>query len=172
MKKIVKKLITKKNSEKSKLEKNQGGYEKKKGFVILPIFASTSPEVRRLSISGGTLTSKIPVWAIIGSVFIWHMYCPRSSSWTLVICKLKVVIKSPETEIRGSWVMTVSAKDKMALESDRTHPTCNKGQNNEILLNNVRKILILFSVYYSICDFSRLKVWNNSNYKREQRSQV
>ena len=31
MKKIVKKLITKKNSEKSKLEKNQGGYEKKKG---------------------------------------------------------------------------------------------------------------------------------------------
>ena len=62
MKKIVEKLITKKNSEKSKLEKNQGGYEKKrKGFVILPIFASTSPEVRRLSISGGTLTSKIPV---------------------------------------------------------------------------------------------------------------
>ena len=34
--------------------------------------------------------------------------------------------------------MTVSAKDKMAFESDRTHPTCNKAQNNEALLHNVR----------------------------------
>ena len=38
MKKIVKKLITKKNSEKSKLEKNQGGYEKKERVLLFYLF--------------------------------------------------------------------------------------------------------------------------------------
>ena len=59
----------------------------------------------------------------MGLVFNWHIYCPLSSSFTLVICKLKVVVKSPVTLIRLLKVITVSCNVWIAFVSDFTHPT-------------------------------------------------
>lgn len=66
--------------------------------------------------------SKI-TWLFIGSVLIWHMYCPLSSSCTFLICKFHVVWSLCDTDTLGLCVMTWSCMACMAFVSALTHPT-------------------------------------------------
>lgn len=65
-------------------------------------------------------------WLIIGSVFIWHMYLPRSSSCTFFMCKFHVVSSAWDTDTLELCVMTWSCMACMAFVSAFTQPTCDK----------------------------------------------
>lgn len=69
----------------------------------------------------------IPTWLFIGSVLIWHMYSPLSSSCTLCMCRFHVLRSLCVTVTLGLCVMTWLWIAWMALVSDFTHPTCADG---------------------------------------------
>lgn len=73
------------------------------------------------------LRSMIPTWLFIGSVLIWHMYSPPSSSCTLSIWRLQVFKLVWLTLTLGLCVMTWLWIAWMALVSDLIHPTCADG---------------------------------------------
>lgn len=60
----------------------------------------------------------------MGSVLIWHMYCPLSSSCTFLMCRFHVVWSLWDTDTRGLCVITWSWIAWIALVSAFTHPTC------------------------------------------------
>lgn len=60
----------------------------------------------------------------MGSVLIWHMYWPPSSSCTCLICKFHVEWSVCDTDTRGLCVTTRSWMAWMALVSAFTHPIC------------------------------------------------
>lgn len=64
-------------------------------------------------------------WLFIGSVFNWHIYPPRSSSETALMCKFHVFESECDTVTRGLWVITCSCMAWIAFVSALTQPTCN-----------------------------------------------
>ena len=62
----------------------------KKINLSLPIFYR-SFFVETIMIMILPTTSKNPLSLTIGSVFIWHIYHPRSDSWILLICNLQMM---------------------------------------------------------------------------------
>lgn len=91
-------------------------------------------------------TQKVDLtWLFMGSVLIWHMYWPLSSSCTFLICKYHVEWSLCDTDTRGLCVMTWSWIAWMALVSAFTHPTC----------RFVCKSFFCGSFMYLMCFFKR-----------------
>lgn len=70
-------------------------------------------------------TSRKPVWLFIGSVFIWHMYQPRSVSRTSRMCKNQVRWSLWVTPILWFFVITWFAIVRIVWVSTRSHATWN-----------------------------------------------
>lgn len=70
-----------------------------------------------------TLHCDVLTWLFMGSVLIWHMYMPRSSSWTFFTCRFHVEWSLWDTETRGLWVITWSCIAWIAFVSAFTQPT-------------------------------------------------
>lgn len=71
-------------------------------------------------------------WLFIGSVLIWHIYPPLSSSVTVLMWRFHVLTSRCETLTRGLWVITWSWIAWIAFVSAFTQPTFTRNFWNHI----------------------------------------